>query len=75
MPIKYKEDILAMLKSCGYSTHQLRKQKILPESTIQRLRDGKMISLESLSTICKLCHVQPGDVLLYESDNQEGQQP
>ena len=48
--IVYK-DILAKLKEAGYTTTRLRKEKILPESTITRLRNNNPITTETLDTI------------------------
>lgn len=66
MPIKYKIDMLAALKTAGYNTTRLRREKLLSESTIQALRIGKMVSLENISRICSMLKCQPGDILEYE---------
>lgn len=63
MPIVYKIDILDALKSKGYNTNRLRKEKLLSESVIQGLRDNRYISLTNISTICALLECQPGDLL------------
>ena len=65
MSIKYKIDVLAELKAAGYSTYKLRKGKILSERTIQLLREGKLIALESIDILCKLLKCQPGDIIEY----------
>lgn len=68
VPIRYKIDILAALKAKGYNTNKIRREKILAESTLQKLREGKLISLENIGKICELLECQPGDILEYESD-------
>ena len=65
MPIKYKTDILKLLKESGYSTYRLRKEKILGEATIQKIRNQELVSWENISTICGLIHCQPGEILEY----------
>ena len=65
MPIVYKIDILDALKSKGYNTNRLRKEKLLSESVIQGLRDNRYITLTNISTICALLECQPGDLLEY----------
>ena len=65
MPIKYKIDVLAALKSAGYTTYRLRKEKILGESTMQQFRSGEIVSTENLSRVCELLNCQPGDILEY----------
>lgn len=68
MPLVYKLDVLAALKSSGYTTYQIRKNRILSESTVQKLREGKPISWENIETLCKLLHCQPNDIIEYTPD-------
>lgn len=70
MPIGYKIDILAALKEKGISTYKMRRDKLLAEGVIQSLREGKMISLENISRICKMLDCQPGDILEYVPDEE-----
>lgn len=63
MAIVYKIDILDALKSKGYNTNRLRKEKLLSESVIQGLRENRYITLTNISTICALLECQPGDLL------------
>lgn len=65
MPLIYRIDVLQTLKEKGYNTNRLRKEKILAESTIQKLRENKPISWENISKICDLLNCQPGDLLEY----------
>ena len=59
MAIQYKVDLLAALKAAGYSSYRLRKEKLLGEATIQRIRQGEPVSWENVSTICKLWLASP----------------
>lgn len=62
--ISYKFDVQQKLKEAGYSTYRLRREKILSEGTLQKLRSGNTsIALESLNTICNILRCQPGDIL------------
>ena len=65
MAIVYKLDILDALKSKGYNTNRLRKEKLLSEGVIQSLRENKYISLQNISKICELLDCQPADLLEY----------
>ena len=65
VPIKYKIDVLAELKAAGYSTYRIRKDKILGEATLQRLRTGDPVSWDNMSTLCTLLDCQPGDIMEY----------
>lgn len=68
MPIQYKFNIISALKKAGYSTYRLRKEKILGEATIQKLRNKELVSWENISTICELLNCQPGDIIMYLPD-------
>lgn len=67
MPIKYKIDILAALKTKGYSTYKLRKEKLFGERTIQKIREGEIVNTDNLALICKLLECQPGDILEFSN--------
>lgn len=71
MGLEYKINILAALQAEGYTTYRLRKEKLLSESTIQKLRDREGLAWSNLETICKLLNAQPGDLFEYVDDNQQ----
>lgn len=68
MPLQYKFDIVQALKDKGYNTNRIRKEKLLSESTMTKLRRGESVSWENLETICKLLECQPGDIIEYVED-------
>lgn len=51
--IVYK-DILSKLSEAGYNTTTIRKEKILSESTLTKIRNNESIRLDSLEVISKL---------------------
>lgn len=65
MAIKYKVNVLYALKEKGYNTTRLRKEKLLAESTIQQLRENKLVSWANIDRICGMLNCQPGDILEY----------
>lgn len=68
--MKYKIDVLKELKNIGYTTYRLRKEKVLNETTIQKLRERNTdISVRTLEALCKLLKCQPNDILEYVSDD------
>nr|DAJ54185.1 MAG TPA: repressor regulating protein [Caudoviricetes sp.] len=68
--ITYKIDVLETLKDAGYNTTRLRKEKLLNESAIQYLRDGKPVGAKALNNICMLLDMQPGNIIKYvEEEN------
>lgn len=71
MSLQYKINVLSALKKAGYTTYRIRKEKILSESTVQKLRNNKPVSWENIELLCNLLNCQPGDLLEFIEDNQE----
>ena len=69
MALKYKINVLDVLKEKGVSSYTLRKEKLLSESTIQKLRNGEGVSWDNLETLCKLLDCNIGDILDYEKED------
>ena len=67
--IVYKKDILPELKKKGYTTARLRKDRLLSESSIQFLREGKLLSFKNLAKICDMLCCGIGDILVYVDDH------
>lgn len=60
---KYKIDILKELSNRGYTSTKMRKDKIMSEGTMQHIRNGKGISMDTLNTICLILRLEPSDVV------------
>ena len=69
MPLQFKVNILEALKEKGYTTYTLRKENILSQSTLQKLREGKGLAWENIERICGLLDCQPGDLIEYVKDD------
>ena len=67
--IIYK-DIITKLKTAGYTTRKIRDEKILPESTLTKLRHNKPINLATLDKICELTGLQPADLIEYVAEDK-----
>lgn len=70
MSLKFKINILLALKEAGYNTNRIRKENILSQSTLQKLRDGGQLSWSNIEIICHLLSCQPGDILEYVEETQ-----
>ena len=68
MALKYKINVLDALKEKGYSSYTLRKEKLLSESTIQKLREGEGIAWDNLDTLCRLLECDISDLLEYQKE-------
>lgn len=67
--IVYK-NILGKLSDAGYNTTRIRREKILSESTLTYIRNGKSISTDTLDTICRLTGLPVEDLIEYQQDTE-----
>ena len=63
--LKYKIDVLAALKEKGYNTNKIRKEKIMGEAMLQKIRNGEMVSWSVFEKLCYLLDCQPADLIEY----------
>lgn len=71
MGLQFKINALEALKEKGYTSYILRKENILSQSTLQKLRGGQGLSWDNLERLCSLLDCQPGDLLEYVKEAQE----
>ena len=64
----FKINVLQALKDKGYSTYRIKNEKLLSQSTLQKLREGKPVSWENIEAFCRLLELQPSDLLEYKPD-------
>ena len=62
-------DILDQLKSHGYNTNRLRKEKLLSQSVMQSIRHNDPITIKNIDVICELLGCQPGDIIEYKENS------
>lgn len=72
--IIYK-DILDKLNKAGYNTNRLRKERLLSESTIQGIREGKALTAKSIDTICLLLKCQPNNIMQVVQNSEQDSIP
>lgn len=60
---RYKIDILKELSNRGYTSTKMRKDKIMSEGTMQHIRKGHGISVDTLNTICLILRLEPSDII------------
>ena len=71
MPLRYKIDVVQALKDNGYNTNRLRKEKLISESVLQKLRHMEPVSWSNLEQRCKLLQCQPSDIMEYQEEAQQ----
>lgn len=64
--IIYKIDVLDALKKEGITQTRLRKEKLIGQDAIQKMRKGDMIGINVLIMVCELLGMQPGDIIEYK---------
>lgn len=69
--IQYRFNLLEALNRAGYNTTRIRREKLIPEATLQNMRNSKPISLTTLDTLCRLLDCQPGDILIYTKEPEQ----
>ena len=69
MAIVYKIDVLKELKEKGYNTSRLRKDKLMGEATLQKIRENQLVSWANLDTICNLLECNVGDVVEHQKED------
>lgn len=69
MSFQYKVDVLEMLKDAGFSSYRIRKDGLINQTALQKLREGKMIAWEQLDNICTLLNCQISDLIQHINEN------
>ena len=70
MPLRYKMDVLAELKKAGYNTNRIRKEKIMGEAMLQKLRQEELVSWATVEKLCELLNCQVGDIIEYVKEDK-----
>lgn len=65
MPFKWKVDVLQKLKDAGYNTNRIKKEKLIHDAMLQKIRNGEMVSWATLDTICNLLGCQISDLIAH----------
>ena len=74
MPLCYKMDVLAELKKAGYNTNRIRKEKIMGEAMLQKLRQEELVSWATVEKLCELLDCQVGDLIEYVKEEEQNAQ-
>ena len=72
MPMKY-DRLFAMMKGKGLTTYRIRQDNIISQSALQSLREGKSVTVDTISALCNALDCQPGDIMEYVPDDKEGE--
>lgn len=64
MSISYKK-AFALMQEKQLTTYKIRKEKIITETTLQRMRQDGNITTDAIDSLCKALECQPGDLMEY----------
>ena len=64
VPIKY-DKLFKLMKERGLTTYLIQKYKIISNSSLQKLKEGKPVSTATIEKLCKELECQPGDIMEY----------
>lgn len=65
--IRYK-NVIEQLKDAGYSSYRIRNEKLIAQKTLQNIREGKMVNLETIDLICTLTQKRVEDLIEFVPD-------
>jgi putative transcriptional regulator len=68
--VRLKIDVMDRLRDAGYTSYRIRKEKIMGQDVLQKIRHGEVVSPANLSVICSLLNCQPGDIMEYVPDGE-----
>ena len=57
------DKLLKKMDEEGLSTYKIRKEKIISESTLQNIREGKRVTTDTIAASCGALNCQPGDLI------------
>lgn len=72
MPINYSKLFTLMKEKC-LTTYKIRKEKVVSETTLQKLRENKTVTTEAIANLCKALSCQPADIMEYIPDKEEAE--
>ena len=74
MALRYKIDVMSALKEAGYNTNRIRKEKLIGESMLQKIRKGEMPSWAIFDLLCEILNCQPSDLIEHINEPENGVQ-
>lgn len=69
--LRYKINVLEAMKAVGYTSARIRKEKLIGEQMLQKIRQGDLPSWTVLEKICEILKCTPGDIIEYVPDMEE----
>lgn len=65
------DDIIKKLSDRGYTSYVIKKQNLLSQGTLTKIRNGGNITLDTLNVLCCLLKCQITDIVTIEVTDEE----
>jgi len=65
--MKY-DKLFSLMKEKGLTTYRIRQEHVITETTLQKLREGRNVTTDSIASLCRALYCQPGDIMEYVED-------
>lgn len=62
------DKLFKLMKEKGLSTYRIRKDNIIGEGTLQRMRRNESVSTESIAALCEALDCKPEDIMEFVKD-------
>ena len=69
--IRYKIDIMKELNDKGYNYTRIRKEKLLSAQTLENIKQGKSITLDTLNKVCLMTKLRVEDIIEMTATDEE----
>ncbi len=69
--IRYKIDIMKELTGKGYSYTRIKKEKLLSAQTLENIKRGKSITLDTLNKLCLMTKLRVEDIIEVIATDEE----
>lgn len=67
--IKQKIDICGALAAAGFTSYKMKQTGDISQSEYSRMRSGGVPGSRTLDAVCRLLHMQPGDLIEWVPDH------
>jgi hypothetical protein len=69
--IRYKIDIMKELNDKGYNYTRIKKEKLLSAQTLENIKQGKSITLDTLNKVCLMTKLRVEDIIEMTATDEE----
>ena len=70
MAIVYSCDVQERLREKGFTSYRMRKEQLISQGALQKIREGKLVSWHEMDQICTMLECQPGDLVRHQAEVQ-----